>query len=762
MKRYAAPLSLLLLCAAVYWSFYSIMPQAYTKVNAPENSFSTERALLHVRAISKKPHYVGAEAHEEVRDYLVSELEKLGLAPEIQEGYTSGNWGNISKADNIIATIKGSGNGNALMLLSHYDSAPHSSFGASDAGSGVAAILEGIRAYLSEGLAPENDIIIMFSDAEELGLNGAKLFVSRHPVAKEVKLVLNFEARGSGGPSFMLPETNRGNSGLIKAFAQARPRYPVASSLMYSVYKILPNDTDLTVFREDGDIDGFNFAFIDDHYDYHTALDTGPRLDRTTLEHQGAYLMPLLRFFADSDIANLKDDRDHVFFNAPGAVVIHYPFSWIWPVNILALILFIGALVYGFRKKVLRAGEIFRGAIPFLSALLLCGLTGYFSWPVLLSLYPGYADILQGFPYNGHTYIAAFALLSTAICLILYHGFRKLKAANLLVVPILVWLLLCTALGHYLKGASFFIIPVYFALFSLFALIRREKPRILLMTLLALPAIWLFSPLIRMFPVGLGLKMIVASTLLTVLLFVLLLPVIASYRQNHKLALLTAVIAAVLLTVAHTTSDFDKEHPRPDSLVYLLDTDTGKAHWATYDQVPGKWISSYFPQKDSLKADTTWVTFGSKYLNTFTHTAEAPAKNILPPEVEILHDTVAGNERLIEVCITPERHVNRLDVFSAAIILSCTVNGAALPAAYLEDKRRGERLFSHFITGDTYTEIQLRLPPGEKPQLTLYESSFDLLEHPLFSVAPRPEGHIPKPFVLNDAVILRKTVNFGH
>ncbi|MDZ7612338.1 MAG: M28 family peptidase [Flavobacteriaceae bacterium] len=84
------------------------------------------------------------------------------------------------------------------------------------------------------------------SDAEEIGLLGAEAFVNHHPWAKEIKLVLNFEARGSGGPSFMLLETNQGNKNLIREFNASKPTYPVANSLLYSIYKMLPNDTDLT------------------------------------------------------------------------------------------------------------------------------------------------------------------------------------------------------------------------------------------------------------------------------------------------------------------------------------------------------------------------------------------------------------------------------------------------------------------------------------------------------------------------------------
>lgn len=47
-------------------------------------------------------------------------------------------------------------------------------------------------------------------------LLGAKAFVDAHPTAKEVKVALNFEARGNGGPSIMF-ETSPDNGWLIGA-----------------------------------------------------------------------------------------------------------------------------------------------------------------------------------------------------------------------------------------------------------------------------------------------------------------------------------------------------------------------------------------------------------------------------------------------------------------------------------------------------------------------------------------------------------------
>ena len=95
------------------------MPSYTVDKNAPATVFSTDRALAHVKKIATKPHAVGFPAHKEVRQYIVSELKKMGLETSLQEGYTAGDWGNLSKATNILARIKGSESGKAIMIVIH-------------------------------------------------------------------------------------------------------------------------------------------------------------------------------------------------------------------------------------------------------------------------------------------------------------------------------------------------------------------------------------------------------------------------------------------------------------------------------------------------------------------------------------------------------------------------------------------------------------------------------------------------------------------
>lgn len=759
MRKTPTVLTLLLVILATYWSFRILLPQYNEGETVVDTEFSTDRALQHVKEISKEPHGVGFPAHKTVRNYITTELQKLGLETSLQEGYTAGDWGNLSKAENVLARIKGSESGKALLLLSHYDSNPHSSLGASDAGSGVATILEGVRAFLKTNTTPKNDIIILISDAEELGLNGADLFVDKHEWLKDVGLVLNFEARGSGGPSYMLMETNRGNSKLITEFIAANPEFPVANSLAYSIYKMLPNDTDLTVFREDGDIEGFNFAFIDDHFDYHTQIDNYERLDRNTLAHQGSYLMPLLTYFSNADISNLKSLDDNVYFNVPFFKMVSYPFSWIIPMLVIAILFFIVLLVSGFRKKVLNGKDILKGFIPVLFTIIVNGVVGYFSWQFLKWLYPSYKDILHGFTYNGHAYIFAFTLFSLGTCFYAYYKFKVIKTANLLVAPFVIWIIICGLVSVYLQGAAFFIIPLYSFLVAFYVHINQKNPNPFLLVFLGIPALFIFAPFVKMFPVGLGLKMLVATTLLTTLIFFLLLPLVTKYRKKGALAFLSFLLFAGFMASAHMNSGFTNDRPKLTSLLYVLDTDENKAKWATYEHRPSDWTSQYITKK---VADTllSKKTISSKYGSNFTFTNEAPLKNVPKPTIEVQLDTVVNNIRSVHLCITPKRPINRLEVFTNDVdIVKADVNGIELSEHFLKN-RYGGRLITHYISDKNYTDIVLELPVEQELELTIYEASNDLLTNGLFTIPKRKENEIPMPFVLNDAILTIQKVKF--
>jgi hypothetical protein len=762
MKKYTSIFQAVALSVILYGIFYFMMPHGKDEKEAPLTAFSTQRAMKIVKSMTVKPHYVGSDNHEVVARYVQDELKKLGLETSIQEGFSLSDWGTLTKSKNILARIKGTANTKALMLLSHYDSAPHSfSNGAGDDASGVATVLEGIRTFLHNKSPHKNDIIILFTDAEELGLNGAALFVTEHPWAKEVGLAINFEARGSSGPGYMLMETTKGNAKMIEGFTKAGVKYPAANSLMYSIYKMLPNDTDLTVFREEGSIQGFNFAFIDNHFNYHTEQDSYEHLSPATLAHQGTNLMPLLQYFSNADLHDLTSGEDKVYFNLPFGLWT-YSYFWIIPMLIFSTVLFIYTIYTGIKKKLFSIKGITAGFIPFMTAVIGAGLLTYLGWQLLAYMYSAYADILHGFTYNGHAYIGAFITFTIALCFFLYRSKKTGKTEmERTIAPVFVWILINGFIAFKLKGAAFFIIPVIASLLMLGNYIRTGKSNALLNTVLAIPALVILAPFIKMFPVGLGLKLLFTSSVLTVLCFSILLPLFGAFARKNIWIALFLFISAGLFIKAHLASGYKKGEGKPNSLLYVFNKETNKAYWATYDKSMDEWTKLTMGENPSDVTKVNKDPVYSKYGSSFTYQQEAPLKQLAVPSIEFLHDTITGDMRLIRIRIIPNRRVNRYDIFAneKMDIYDLRANGAK-PLGQKTNKLTPGRkkILSYYVVDNIPLELDFAIPKDQVLDMRLWESSFDLLTNPMFNIQPRKDWMIAMPFVLNNAVVIQQEI----
>lgn len=760
-KNYHSLLYALLITGVIALVYGTMMPRQYSK-DTLLSEFSTERALEHVKVIAEKPHYLGSKNHASVLQYLKTELEKLGLETQIQKETILSKWNNLAETQNLIARIKGSANSKALVLLTHYDSAPHSkSFGASDDANGLAVILEGLRTFLHNKTPHKNDIIVVFSDGEELGLNGAYAFASQHPWIKDVGLVVNFEARGTNGPSMMLAETNSGNARLIQGFAQAAPKYPVSNSLMYSIYKMLPNDTDLTAFREKANIPGFNFAFIDDHFDYHTVQDNYENFTPECLEHQATYLLPMLHHFSNADLTKLETQDDEVYFSIPFGFI-HYPFTWNLPLLLIAILVFAGTTFIGLAKGVLDGRTILKGFIPMVLALLVCGSIGFLGWKLLLLLYPDYQDMLHGFTYNGHSYIVAFVLLSVALCFFFYNKFTKTKYHNSLVIaPLLLWLTLSVALYVYLPGAGFFVLPALFVTIGLLITIIVKKDIPFLQFLCSIPLLLLIVPFVQLFPVGLGLKIVFGSMLLTVFIFVLLLPLLARFERQNNWGVLLLLGATAFFVKAHIDSGFEKGKGKPNSLLYVYNADTQEAHWATYDKVLDTWTKNYLgthPKSGQLLHQNT---MSSKYNSGFTFINEAPKKQLASPIITFVKDSIIGDFRHVILRIDANKNVNRMDVFAHPNLKIYNLFANGVKNIRQEGslfRRKSSQVLNYYPVDNQPLQLSFQIQKDDKLAMEVMIASFDLLENESFSIPSRPDDRIPMPFVLNDAIVVTKKI----
>ncbi len=563
----------------------------------------------------------------------------------------------------------------------------------------------------------------------------------------------------------MLLETNGGNKELVEHFAEAGVEFPVTNSLAYSVYKMLPNDTDLTVLREQEDINGLNFAFIDDHFDYHTATDTPENLDIRTLAHQGSYLMPLLNYSATVPLDDLSSEEDVLFFNVPGFRLVKYPYSWIIPLLIIAGVLLLTVIIFGMSQRRLQVKAMVKGFVPLLLSLFSVGLLSYFFWQFALWFYPEYTEMEHGFTYNGYWYIGAVIFLSLAICFYIYHRFRKPdNSRELLVAPLILWIIISALAAAYLQGAAYFILPVLLGIIQLFILVNDLKWKLPAVAFLCLPAIFLLMPFIVTFPVALGLRMLVLSGVLVTLLFGLLWPVFGAFRNNQLFGFFSFIIFIGLFVTAHFKADFNEERPRPNSLVYVMDEDMGTATWNTYEEVLDEYTAPYFENAVEAK-DTPW--FGSKNGSGFSFTAPAPQILLPKPFVSVEKAVVEPEgEDLYHVKIAPNRDINRIELFADRRVNFRTFKANNQEAGDLQPGRGDlhvhknrwrDRLLTYYAMSKDTLRLEMSVEEGVHPEITLLEASYDLQENPQLQVPPRSPDMIPRPFVLNDAIVLKKS-----
>ena len=757
-------LAVIIIILTVYWSYSDITPTVISdEKELMTTDFSLKNALFHLKNISQKTHHTGSPEHKIVQKYIVDELQKLGLTTEIQtQTAINKKWRASTTAENIIAKIKGKKNGKSLLLLTHYDSNPHSSLGASDAGSGVVTILEGLRAFLAKNKQPKNDIIILFSDAEELGLLGAQAFVEHHPLAKNIGLVLNFEARGSGGASYMLMETNGKNKKILSEFLNSNPNYPAANSLMYSIYKKLPNDTDLTIFREKGNINGFNFAFIGDHFDYHTAQDSYERLDRETLQHQADYFTSSVNYFANTDLTDTNSKTDYIYVNFPFVKLLTYPFSWVIPLFIFALLIFLFIIYFGFKKEKITIKGLLKGFIPYLISSILCVGISYGLWKLILIIHPEYADILHGFTYNGYQYIIAFIFLNCWILFFIYNKFKSQKTSELFVAPIFFGLLINYFITQYLPGAGFLIISVYAALIIFSILVFSDIKKniaIILFAIISIPTIYMIAPMVHLFPVALGLKILFVSALLIIVIFGFTLPVFHQQNETNKWQKITGLIAIAFMVIATFNSGFSIDKKKPNSIVFVQNSDTKTSYWATYNKTLDGFTKQVF-KGDYTEGNLPFVKGKSKYNTNFSFHKETENRNFSTSEIIIIEDETIDTERNITFTVNPKRKINRYEFFnnSEIAIKNLKVNGAF----YNEGKKfvanKGTLLIYQMANSDKNVRISFTIDKNVKPDFTLSEVSYDLLSNKKFSLKPRSEIMMPIPFVVNDAIICSRKI----
>ena len=409
----------------------------------PGNGFDATRAKARLAFIlgDQRPHPADSVGDDLVRARLIATLRQIGLEPIVRDQETCNDFQKArlvacTRVRNVIAQL-GPPTGKALLLSAHYDSVPAGP-GASDDGIGVATLLE-VGSILKDRPL-KRPVILLFNEGEELGLVGARAFLA-DPLSRNVDSLVNFEARGVTGPAMMF-ETSQPNATPIAAYAKAVER-PFASSMMTDVARLIPNDTDVSTYKERPWLT-LNVAITGNETRYHSPGDDLAGLNLRSLQHMGDQALAISSELA-AGVPQASGQR--IFMDVAGRWFVQTPLMAGLFVGILLLLAF---ALLAWRRRAYRAfGTL-------VLALVGGGIAGWLGTLVMGLLRAG--TYWRASPEITFLSIYATALLA-ALGIITTIG-RRLPTEQLRAAFWLLFLLLGAGLAAVAPGAIiFFLIP---------------------------------------------------------------------------------------------------------------------------------------------------------------------------------------------------------------------------------------------------------------------------------------------------------------
>lgn len=771
MKNNAAGLLLVLLMLGVgTFGIASLQGPDPLPEDTALDHFSADRAWHHLEEIARAPHPMGSAEHARVRSYLVGELEAMGFEPTVQAAtvLTERFDGSLAagRVHNVLARLLGRQQGKAVLLMAHYDSVPAGP-GAGDDASGVAALVETLRA-LRAGPPLENDVIVLLTDGEEAELFGVRAFVAQHAWARDVGVVFNFEARGHRGPVLMF-ETSDGNARLIDTLREV-DTLKTAFSYGYEIYKRMPNDTDFSVTRRAG-MTGMNFAFMHGLNRYHTQLDDLERLDRRSLQHQGELALGLTRLFGEADLTSDWQGGDNaIFFHLPGPIFVAYPEGMALP---LVVVLWIGTILLWLAGR--RQGRWQVGAL--LKSLLFLMLAAFGLGGLLLPLAGQLMNPFYSFSlWNGWNStlltLLAIGLLAATVWIGLYSLPGRKLGEHLFLAGCVVWLALATVTAMVVPGASYlFAGTLLMSLVVGWLWLKRDAEAekvswglflVMAFNTVLITALW--APSFSLIGVALGPPTaVVIGVFGTLLLWgpLVLQLALLSPSTRRGLAVVAILLAVILAVSVRMASRYDEVNRRPNTIFYLLDTESGEASWHSFDRAIDSFTAQFLGGKPERRSMPEALKGRGFFGRTLLH-ASAPRAELGAAVVQVLDERVEGETRALTL------HVHWPFVVDRGLLNFKTE--ADLRAISLGDQRierLGSRASDDAVSG---LDLAFYAPPpeglkvhielvGDQPLIVeTVGQSYHLPQLADFSYKPRGNDMMPNPWRVSDSTLVRGVV----
>ncbi len=707
-------------------------------IKAPENVFSSARAFNMLEQLTKEqiPHPVDSAANRIVEQRIVGLLKNMGYQEEIQQTQicrdSERGFARCTQVRNIIVKIQGTSTAsNGILLAAHYDSVPAGP-GGSDAGAAVGTLLETARLLTLEK-QPRNTIVLLFNEGEEFGLLGAQAFMEQHPLAKELTLAINVEARGSTGKSVMF-ETGENSGWLVKHYADTTPA-PLSSSLFYEVYKALPNDTDLTVFKKHG-LQGLNFAHAERLAHYHTPLDNLANLDKGSLQHHGDNVWGVLKIIKDQSLDKVAQGN-LVYSDILGLFIISWQESTSLWLSLFCLTLFILTWFYTHRRQLANVEHkqklaIKQQVITLLSPIIVIVVSALAAYVIMIL-----AKFISGYhaPWHSNSLPMQLSVWFSVVTVSFLVGKALVNNSTVESTANAVsflWVVLSLASSIWLTGISFlFIIPAFASVICQIILSllsnKDNNTRSMVLIISALITSIMFMPVAYTIIIMLGYGLSVAIGLMLGFIAVSTLPVLATNQQNKKTFNKLMFVTASLTTLSLGWTGLQAPHSSwlPQRLnVDYVENDQGKAFISYGYQralIPSS-LTNSFEKTPQLKKLLPWRKQRSYVAEVAVQTIDLATKQA--PLFNIIETKINGDDySVVAQIITNSKGLSDVKLYIPAVSGLTSIDASNHSLSYQGERSIRNGFYEYHCRGVSCANIQITMHFSDYKAGKLYAAS---------------------------------------
>jgi hypothetical protein len=445
--------------------------------------------------------------------------------------------------------------------------------------------------------------------------------------------------------------------------------------------------------------------------------------------------------------------EDRVFFTLFGRGIVHYPLAWALPLALLAGLGTVGVIALGLWRGRLRTRSLAGALVVLALGALVAAGAALLAGQLMLAAHPEAWVFGEHDFYGQGYYMGALYALTVALAFSLWSWLGRKLEAVYLAVAALFWMgvlavLMGIALPHASYQATWPALAGVLALGVLVGLPGDAHPGVWVrgaaLLVASLVTVGFLTPILYETTVdGLeaGLAEFVAILVLVLGLLTPQLTLVARAIRRRWLpaaaVLLAALIGVGLIVAGNAASGYDAARPRPDTLFYALNADSGEANWATLDPELDQWTKQF------LSGDTEERTVGEFFSgggSTKILTSPAPVAPLKPPELMLLGLEANGATRTLRLHLSSPRRAWRATILpgEGVEILGWGVKGKP-------PQEVGDEVFAYTALPREGVNLSVKVRAAGPVRFTVIDQSNGLPRIPGITLPKRPESVMPAP-----------------